>query len=224
MKKYLLSLLFVVAPLLSWGQAFDPEISEHPELAIKDIESRWASKSLTVNKAYTKTRIWGFAKAFCSQYQGYTPNLALLDYLKKPGRYDMDEKHYYVEDAPRNGYIKCDMMWQFDFKTEICYWRRPNGHSLVGVLMQMGHEGEGAKDDHALLFYDFNPITNTMTPDLQVYQSVKEILARHKGNSSMRLPLEGKDISVVCVEWIGTDEEDFRFEEFQLKWTGNGFK
>lgn len=222
--KFLLPFLFTLVPLFSWCQAFEPEISEHPELAIHDIEDHWGSQSLTIDNAHAKNRIWAFAYAFCSHYQGYTPNLAMLDYLKRPGAFDPSERQYYVDDAPRNGYIKCDMMWQFDFETEICYWRRTNGHLLVGVLMQMGHEGEGTKTDYALLFYDFNPKTQVMTPDLTVYRAVKALAARHPGTPSFRMPREGKDIAVTFVEWIGTDDEDFRFKEVFLKWTGNGFQ
>ena len=86
-------------------------------------------------------------------------------YLKNPANYNVQKDNYLMEDAPRNGYIRCNMPGQFDYLTELCYWKRANGHSLVGVLLQMGHEGEGTVTDYAMLFYDYNPSTRIMTPE-----------------------------------------------------------
>ena len=105
----------------------------------------------------------------------------------------------------------------------MCYWKRANGHSLVGVLLQMGHEGEGVDDDSVLLFYDYNPSTRTMTPDMKVYQTVKDILAKHTGTPTLNLPKEGKDISVHYIEFIQTDENDFKWEQNTLKWGNDTF-
>ena len=55
-------------------------------------------------------------------------------------------------------------------------------------------------------------------------QTAKNIIARHKGTPIMWLPKEGKKIDVECVQWIGSDDEDFRYDMFQLEWTGNSFK
>lgn len=223
-KKVLMTWVLALCTMTTWGQTFDTEKMENPEKEISAIEQQWATKTLKVTNANPKARIWDFAKAFCSQYQDYVPNAAMMDYLKNPKAYspDTNTKPYYVDDAPRNGYIKCDMLFQCDFMTELCYWRRTNGHSLVGVLMQVGHEGEGSQTDYSLLFYDFNPKTMTMTPDVKVYQKVEELIAKQKGTPSLRLPKEGKDITVVCVEWIGGDD-DFRFFDVNLHWTGDTF-
>ena len=107
----------------------------------------------------------------------------MMDYLKKPGDYSWEEKHYYSEDLPRNGYIKCDMGGQFDYLTEMCYWRRPNEHQLVGVLMQIGHEGEAC--DALILFYDFDPKTQVMSPDTTIHQTVMKIVNNHTGSHGL---------------------------------------
>ena len=113
----------------------------------------------------------------------------------------------------------CDMFWQYDYMTEMCYWRRPNGHQLVGVLMQVGHEGEHC--DAVLLFYDFDPKTQLMSPDIAIYQSVMDIISKHFGQLYITLPQEGKDIDVMTVYW--TEIDDFVYDGFLLKWTGNSF-
>ena len=172
-----------------------------------------------VENLFPKAQIRNFAKAFCSQYQQYKPNVAMVDYLKKPGEYDWDEKYYYVEDDPRNGYIKSDLLGQFDFMTAMCYWRRANKHQLVGVLMQIGHEGE--RSDAVMLFYDYDPETQVMTPETEVYQTVVNIVKKHRGDMFVRLPQEGKDIEVSTVVW--SEEDDFIFDDFLLHWTGDSF-
>ena len=189
------------------------------EKKIYEIRKVWAENPIRVDNMDSNARIRSFAKAFCGIYQEYRPNEAMTDYLKKPGNYTYEEKNYHTEDDPRHGFIKCDMGFQFDYKTEMCYWRRPNGHFLVGVLMQVAHEGE--KCDAVLLFYDFDPQTQLMTPDLAIYQTVKDIVSKHVGNLYYRLPQEGKDIHSSAVYWSETD--DFVYDDFWLKWTGNSF-
>lgn len=223
--RFIIGWLFLLCCTPIGAQETDwSEVFGRDTMFIKTIVSKWASNPIRVTAANQKARIHDFAKAFCSQYTGYSPNTGMVDYLKKPGKYTWEEKHYYVDDAPSNGYIKCDRGGQFDYMTEICYWRRPNGHSLVGVLMQMGFEGEGTVNKYALLFYDYDPNTRTMTPDMKVYNTVKSIVKTHRGTPNFRLPQEGKDIEVYSAEWVGTEDEDFFFDDFQLKWTGNGFK
>ena len=192
------------------------ENSEQHIFAIRDV---WADHPIRVESIDPNARIRSFAKAFCSMYQEYRPNEAMVDYLKKPGKYTVEEKHYLIEDDPRHGYIKCDMAWQFDYMTEMCYWRRPNGHQLVGILMQMGHEGE--RSDAELLFYDFDPKTQLMSPDIAIYQSVMDIISKHFGQLYITLPQEGKDIDVMTVYW--TEIDDFVYDGFLLKWMGNSF-
>ena len=204
----------------TWGQVdASSERDINPEQYIFAIRDVWADHPIQVENIDPNAHIHSFAKAFCSMYQEYRPNEAMTDYLKKPGKYTLEEKHYITEDDPRHGFIKCDMGWQFDYMTEICYWQRPNGHQLIGVLMQVGHEGE--KCDAVLLFYDFDPKTQLMSPDIAIYQSVVGIVSKHIGNLFFRLPQEDKDIRVSAVYW--TEIDDFVYDDFRLRWTGNVF-
>ena len=83
----------------------------------------------------------------------------------------------------------------------------------------MGQEGE--QFDAVLLFYDFDPQTQLMSPDLAIYESVMAIVGKHTGNAFFSLPKEGKDIDVMTVYWSEID--DFVYDGFLLKWTGNSF-
>lgn len=219
-KIILLAMTCLVIMATSFGQVDESsERDANPEQCIFAIHDVWANRPIRVENIDPKARIWSFAKAFCSMYQEYRPNEAMTDYLKKPGEYSYEEKKYITEDDSRHGYIKCDMAWQFDYMTEMCYWRRPNGHQLVGILMQVGHEGE--KCDAVLLFYDFDPKTQLMSPDLAIYESVMAIVGKHTGDVFFSLPKEGKDIDVMTVYWSEID--DFVYDGFLLKWTGNSF-
>ena len=204
----------------SFGQIDESsERDLNPEEQIYKIRKVWADHPIRVENLDSQARIRSFAKAFCSMYQEYRPNEAMVDYLKMPGEYTYEEKYYLIEDDPSHGYIKCDKGGQFDYMTEMCYWRRPNGHLLVGVLMQVGHEGEQC--DAVLLFYDFDPKTQLMSPDLAIYESVIAIVSKHNGDAFFSLPNEGKDIDVMTVYWSEID--DFVYDGFLLKWTGNSF-
>ena len=222
MKKKIILLAMTCLAIMatSFGQVdASSERDLDPEEQIYAIRKVWANQPIRVENIDPNARIRSFAKAFCGMYQEYRPNEAMTDYLKKPGNYSLEEKHYLTEDDPRHGFIKCDMGWQFDYMTEMCYWRRPNGHQLVGVLMQVGHEGE--KCDAVLLFYDFDPQTQLMSPDTAIYQSVMDIVGRHHGDLSFRLHHEDKDIWASAVYW--TEIDDFVYDNFWLRWTGNSF-
>jgi len=221
-KGLILSLLLLLVSTTAWGQEFDVTEYENPEATVKSIETSWAKTPLTVAKTGNMNR--NFAKAFCTQYPEYAPNAAMLIYLKNPEKYDCNNINYQIEDAPKNGYIKSDMMAQCDYITEICYWKRQNGHSLVGVLLQVGHEGEGTRTDYAMLFYDYNPSTGKMTPDTKIYQTVKKIVAKHRGCANFKLPKEGKDIGVSYIRFQHADDYDFIWENCRLKWGNNTFK
>lgn len=219
-KHFLLSaiacLTFVTAV---WGQEDFQDKYLNAEQHLYEISNVWADNPIQVVDTFPNAKVRNFAKAFCAMYPKYRPNMAMSDYLKKPGFYTWEEKGYMTDDDPRNGYIACDMGGQFSYKTVVCYWRRPQGHLLVGVHMMIGHEGE--KCDAVLLFYDYDPESNLMTPDTAVYQTVKDIMGKHEGSMYIKLPQEGKNIRVSAVRWTETD--DFVFDEFELRWNGNSF-
>lgn len=220
MKKIIFSIaLFLLCAVASWAQ----NTIENDTEAMKTIAKQWTTKTIRVTTSHPKTPIHDYANALCSQFMNYSPCASMVDYLKKPGEYTWEEKHYLVDDAPSNGYIKCDMGGQCDYMTEICYWRRPNGHALVAMLMQIGSEGEGVYTVNALLFYDYDPKTRMLTPDLKIKQFVDKFLKKHKnaGTPCIYLPKENKDICVGYVKW--DPEEDFLYENYLLKWTGNAF-
>ena len=74
------------------------------------------------------------------------------------------------------------------------------------------------------MFYDYNPAKGTMTPDLAVTNTVNQIIGKIKGNLTIYLPKEGKDIQVMTTTYYGPEVDDFKYQERLLKWTGNSFR
>ena len=216
--KHLITILLLLPAITMWGQE-DNGVYLDDFDQVEVIVSKWADKPLRIKNTFAKVPLRNFAQAFCTQYQNYEPNHAMMDYLKKPGNYTWEEKGYYSEEDVRNGYLKIDDGGQFDHSTEICYWKRPNGHALIGILMEKGYEGETIR--YALLFYDYNPKTGMMTPDMEIWRSVNQYLQSHKGSCFIDLPREGKNITFTSVYW--DPAEDFIYHNYILRWTGNGF-
>jgi hypothetical protein len=205
----------------AWAQEeSEPDAFVYPETVV----TNWADTPLQVTVTNPKAIARDFARAVCSQFIDYPPNKKMIAYLDNPAGYNYNKDGFLIDDAPANGFIKCDMAWQCDYNTEVCYWRRPNKHLLVGVLMQVGSEGEGVQTRHSLLFYDYNPKTRVMTPQPDIVEDVEHTIAFHRGTPNLQLPKEGKDIEALCVEWIGSEDEDFRFDRVVLKWKNNTFK
>ena len=208
--------------LTARGQNDDADADDyfHPEASLTGIAQQWQSHPLKVKVLYPKAQVRNLAMAFCRQFPQYKSNSCMADYLQHPGEVKWEERHYYVDEDVRHGYVKCDMGGQFDYMTNVCYWRRPNGHQLVGVLMQVGHEGE--RCSNLLLFYDYDPQTQLMTPDTTVFNAVQKVLRSHRESNFITLPKEGKDIEVTAVYW--TEADDFVYDEYKLVWTNNGFR
>ena len=119
-----------------------------------------------------------------------------------------------------NGYIRTLLLTEVVRTTIMCYWKRKNGHSLVGVFMVNGYES--GKSENVFMFYDYDPKTNIMTPDLNVYKVVEKVaLDKAFDDYDLELPQKGKDIVVNFFTENGEDGYDVT--EKTLKWTGDTF-
>ena len=94
-KVILLAMTCLAMITTAWGQVeSNSDRDLEPEQYIFAIQKVWADNPIQVEKIDPNARIRSFAKAFCSRYQDYRPNEAMMDYLKKPGDYSWEEKHY----------------------------------------------------------------------------------------------------------------------------------
>ena len=144
----------------------------------------------------------------------------MLKYLANPKAFDKEKEVYGVISDVSNGYISSCLWTEIDRFTKMCYWNRKNGHQLVGVFMINGSENEEA--ENAFLFYDFDPKTNTMTPDMDVCKVVEKVaLDKDFADYALELPQKGKDIEVKLYSDNGEDGYDIT--EKLLKWNGDSF-
>ena len=197
------------------------DTDENVVSGLYDVTSNWKQTPITVSPKGAKVNIQDFAQAFCSQYDRFEPNEKILKYLAAPKTYDEDAEMFRVESDITNGYIRSMLLTEVVRETQMCYWNRKNGHSLVGVFMVKGFES-GGKSENVFMFYDYDPKTNIMTPDLNVYKVVEKVaLDKAFDEYLLELPREGKDIVVDLYTDNGEDGNDVT--EKTLKWTGDTF-
>ena len=150
---------------------------------------QWGTHALRVHTQPGKRpTIADFARAFTKQYP--TPlNTAVLAKLDGKAPQPKSCALEYLLDAP-SGYLKysfhentCN---RTDYPTmEMCYWRTDAGHCLVAV------NGNTYMGNLLLVFYDYNPTTELMTPLSKppfkdLHDDVREFI--------VQLPRKGKDI------------------------------
>ena len=196
------------------------DVDEDLPEGLDSMTSGLAETPITVSPKGAKVNIEDFALAFCSKYDRYEPNKKMLKYLANPKAFNEEAEIYRVESDITNGYIRSFLLTEVGRLTQMCYWNRKNGHSLVGVFMENG--SENSKSENAFMFYDYDPKTNIMTPDLNVYKVVEKVaLDKAFDEYLLELPQKGKDIVVNLYSDDGEDGYDVT--EKTLKWTGDTF-
>ncbi len=196
------------------------DVDEDLPEGLDSMTSGLAETPITVSPKGAKVNIQDFAQAFCSQYDRFEPNEKILKYFAAPKTYDETAEMYRVKSDIANGYIETLLLTEVVRTTIMCYWNRKNGHSLVGVFMENGFES--GKPENVFMFYDYDPKTNIMTPDLNVYKVVEKVaLDKAFDEYLLELPREGKDIVVDLYTDNGEDGNDVT--EKTLKWTGDTF-
>ena len=86
----------------------------------------------------------------------------------------------------------------------------------------MENGSESGKSENVFMFYDYDPKTNIMTPDMDVYKVVEKVaIDKAFDEYLLDLPQKGKDIVVDLYTDNGEDGSDVT--EKTLKWTGDTF-
>lgn len=199
-------------------------VSDDEDFVVEDdfdiMASEWKGTTITVTPKGSKANIEDYALAFCSKYDFFEPNMKILKFLANPKAYDEIEEIYRVQSDIHNGFIRSMLLTEVIRETSICYWNRKNGHSLVGVFMVNGHEGD--KQEPAFMFYDYDPKTHVMTPDTEVSKVVEKVaFDKSYEDYGLELPQEGKDIVVDLYSDNGQGSYDVT--EKLLKWNGDTF-
>lgn len=197
-------------------------LKEYEGGAIAAIRKNWRYRTVELLPGnYTTPGIEQFAFALCMESEQITfpPNHAIQHYLVGPENLDKD--YFSLTCQPKSGYLRCDALIQFDLYTEECYWKRANGHCLIGEFMAEEYEIP-SKNDQIVLFYDYDPATKTLTPEPNIADMIEQkMLPFDKYRAHM--PEKGKDISISAYN-VYYEEDTVEETEFLLKWDGNAFK
>ena len=82
----------------------------------------------------------------------------------------------------------------------------------------MVEASESGDDDELLVFYDYDPATNTMTPELGLGKKVAEAMAQYDGGYTVRL----QDQEIIGHK-INVEEDNCENTVYSLRWNGNDF-
>lgn len=198
---------------------------ELPEEAFVDdpigiVRSVWELAPIPVAPAEGMADIERFALSFCNEYSNYVPNKVLYDYLKDQAKFKEDLEKigfgFNVDNQKEEGYILCRAETQFSQDTDCRCWKRDNGHILVAFWME--EASESGDDDELLVFYDYDPATNTMTPELELGKKVAEAMAQYDGGYTVRL----QDQEIIGHK-INVEEDNCENIVYSLRWNGNDF-
>ena len=188
---------------------------------IPAIRKAWAKREISPVAADKGADITHLAYAFCTEYAKYLPNKSLAEYLEFPDRYNEEEADYRVEDQTKKGYLSCFMNRDLDWGVDCCYWNRSNGHQLVAFWLMEDHVSWD-KYENLLVFYDYDPDTDTMKPEPALAEKMEKEMGAYD-SYSFSLPADGKDIAVLCHNTL--TNHDFSEEvHFLYRWNGNDFK
>lgn len=186
---------------------------------IEDIERVWLSNDIDVDSGDITADIETFACAFCDAYPEYEPNEALCNYLINPEEYDPEENGFFIDNQIKYGYISVRQETELDWLTTCCYWNRNDGHKLFAVWMAEEHEGD-FKDAHLLLFYDYDPETDIMTPEPKLTRKVERAMEDFD-SYDVKLPAKGKDIELIGYVY---DHDSAEKTYYMLHWNGYDFE
>ena len=210
----------VEEPFIREGELED-DGADPADCKIPAIRNTWAPKKLTGVASNGKFDIELFALAFCKAYPDYEPNKSLIDYLNDPTNYNEEEADYRIDDKKKNGYLSCYMQKDLDWGTVCCYWNRNNGHKLVAFWMTEEHLSYD-KAEQMLAFYDYDPATDTMTPEPDLCKKVLEVTSQYD-TYGITLPDEGKDITALCHN-LETYHDNAVEAHYVFRWNGYDFR
>ena len=195
------------------------------------IRKVWKDKNIDVDAGDITPGIKEYALAFCKEYPKCETNKALMDYLLSPAAdtkdvYDIPadpkngEFNYHIESSPRKGHIRCIAEVQTAPLTDVCYWNRSNGHKLFAAYMECTHESD-EYDERQVVFYDIDPATGIMTPDIALAEMFEERVKEYDAFSVV-LPRDGKDIDVTGYI-VDKENDSADTKDLLMKWNGLSF-
>ena len=197
-----------------------------PDNQILPIKKVWRDGTIKVDAGTKTPDIRQLSAAFCREYPSYDPCTHLLEYLKDPKGYKNTDENCVITDETKNGYIKSEFPYQYDWLITCCFWKRDNGHRLFAAWLSEGHENP-EDDGHMIAFYDYDPETDMLTPETELTDMIEKELKSFGESYNIILPSEGKDIEINAYKFKGEGEEEEELAEeanYKMVWNGQTFK
>lgn len=160
-------------------------------MSLEQVKSQWSTRNLKMAGG-EKANILQFVQVFQNAYPTYSGG-ELIKFSKSKVKYENNDK---VIDL-KNGYAlysEDDPDSDNDEQLNACVWKRSNGHKLYALNL---HRFSTELD--VLCFYDYNPQTETLTPEKKLSGLFTPSFPGYKYR--VFLPQNGKDL--VIEEFFG---------------------
>ncbi|MCR5679007.1 MAG: hypothetical protein K6G08_02200 [Prevotella sp.] len=183
-------------PAKRYAPAYEQECYE--DMPMVKAGKGWATRSIKVRGGGKAPDIVQLTKAFNSVWKVEVVG-NVLQLAKDPNFTKLENPEYDSETIVdrRNGYICVSSGGTDSDYMEACVWKRDNGHRLFAICMGSPTDPE----IELVCFYDYDPVTQTMTPETSPADTFKLTEEFYSYN----LPRIGKDFSIV--EYILNDDE-----------------
>lgn len=198
MKKLLIALAFSVLSLASFAQQY---------VTIDQIRAGWTKKPITgVKDGNILTLVTAFNKTWHTR--------PATDLLKNPVTNEDGDAYNMVVDRP-NGYVSAYELGDDGESFEACVWKRSNGHKLFAYVFQ---RMIGVSVHQIILFYDYDPATQKLTPEPNELTRFKPSYNHPHGAEGLvltyHLPRQGKDVVVkeYLMNWYSSIEHVYRWD------------
>ena len=158
----------------------------------------WADKTIRVPNGGQAPGIVTLTKAFNSVWPTYVVK-GILKLAEDPNFTEVKDEEYgggSVVDR-RNGYLCDDAGYSDGESMEACVWKRDNGHRLFAIQVSSSCD----PDFSVICFYDYDPATQTLTPESSPVDTYRPKEGRDYWFS---LPRHGKDF--IITEMIHSDQ------------------
>lgn len=174
---------------------------------IDQISAGWTKKTITgVKNGNILTLVTAFNKTWHTR--------PATDLLKHPVTQNDGNEYNIVVDRP-NGYVSANELGDDGESFSACVWKRSNGHKLFAYVFQ---RMIGVSVHQIILFYDYNPTKQTLTPEENELTRYVASYDHPNGAGGLvltyQLPQHGKDVVVheYLMNWYSAIEHVYRWD------------
>lgn len=215
MSMYACQVMAQMTPNKRYAPAYEQDCYKGDEMV--EAGRSWASRPIKVKGGGNAPDIVTLTKAWNDVWKVYVVS-GILKRAANPKFTQAKDPEYNSETIVdrKNGYMCEDSGGTDSDYMESCVWRRDNGHRLFAILLG----GPTDPEIEFVCFYDYDPATETMTPE----ESPADTFKPTQEFYSYCLPHKGKDF--IIKEYLLDDDETYIENVFT--WDGQkhvfGFK